>query len=159
MIGRTNFHSQYHRGRPADQPVWVFGMCDTSVSPGLGYMQIVPTRDAATLLPIIRDHVNPGTVIWSNSWAAYNNIQQLPSVQSHSTVNHSIEFTTPSGVHTNHIESYWNRAKLKLKKMRGCHRSQLASYLDEFMRRERYGQKNDNILENIYRDISLWFPV
>jgi hypothetical protein len=94
-----------------------------------------------------------------NSWAAYNGVAQLPGIQSHSTVNHSIEFTTPTGVHTNHIESYWNRAKVKLKRMRGCHRSQLPSYLDEFMWRERYGQKNDEVLENIYRDIALWFPV
>ena len=92
-------------------------------------------------------------------WAAYNGVAQLPGVQNHSTVNHSIEFTTPTGVHTNHIESYWNRAKVKLKRMRGCHRSQLPSYLDEFMWRERYGKKNDDVLDNLYRDIALWFPV
>ena len=150
---------QYHRGRPADEPMWVFGMCDTSVSPALGYMEIVTARDAATLLPIIEDHVRPGTVIWSDSWAAYNGVRQLPPVQGHSMVNHSIEFTTPAGVHTNHIESYWNRAKLKLKRMRGCHRSQLPSYLDEFLWHERYDKKNDDVLENLYRDIARWFPV
>ena len=146
-----------HRGRPAQQDVWVFGMCDISTNPALGYMEIVTARDSATLLPIIQAHVNPGTVIWSYCWAAYNSIIALPSVQAHDTVNHSIEFVAPSGVHTNHIESYWNRAKIKLKRMRGCHRSQLPSYLDEFMWRERYG-KND-ILTNIYRDIALWYPV
>ena len=99
-------HLQYHRGRPADQPVWVFGMCDTSVTPALGYMQVVARRDAATLLPLIEDHVNQGTIIWSDSWAAYDGISQLPSVQGHSAVNHSIEFATTAGVHTNHIESY-----------------------------------------------------
>ena len=134
-------------------------MCDTSTDPALGYMEIVYTRDAATLLPIIQAHVNPGTVIWSDSWAAYNNIINLPPVQGHSTVNHSIEFVTASGVHTNHIESYWNRAKIKLKRMRGCHRSQLPSYLDEFMWRERYGKKADDVLTNIYRDIALWYRV
>ena len=92
---------------------------------------MVARRDAATLLPLIEDHVNQGTIIWSDSWAAYGGISQLPSVQGHSTVNHSIEFATTAGVHTNHIESYWNRAKIKLKRMRGCHRSQLPSYLDE----------------------------
>ena len=134
-------------------------MCDTSVSPALGYMEIVRTRDAATLLPIIQQHVQTGTVIWSDSWAAYNGVAQVPGIQNHSTVNHSIEFTTPAGVHTNHIESYWNRAKMKLKRMRGCHRSQLPSYLDEFMWRERYGRTNDEVLDSLYRDIALWFPV
>ena len=85
--------------------------CATQVS--LGYMEIVRTRDAATLLPIIQAHVQPGTVIWSDSWAAYNGVAQLPGIQNHSTVNHSMEFTTPTGVHTNHIESYWNRSSNK----------------------------------------------
>ena len=94
---------QYHRGRPSQQDVWVFGMCDTSTDPALGYMEIVGQRDAATLLPIIRAHVNQGTVIWSDCWAAYNNVIALPSIMGHDTVNHSIEFVAPSGVHTNHI--------------------------------------------------------
>ena len=114
----------------------MFGMCDTSEEPALGYMELVDSRDAATLLPIIQAHVHPGTIIWSNCWAAYNNVHLLPPVQSYSSVNHSIEFVDSSGVHTNHIESYWNRVKIKIKRMRGCHRSMLASYLDEFMWRE-----------------------
>ena len=107
------FLLQYNRGRPADESVWVFGMCDTSQQPALGYMEIVNDRTAATLLPIIEDHTHNGTIIWSDSWAAYNNIQQLPTVQNHDTVNHSLECVdSESGVHTNHIESYWNRVKI-----------------------------------------------
>ena len=122
-------------------------------------MELVDARDAATLLPIIEAHVNPGTIIWSDSWASYNNVNSLPSVHSHDTVNHSIEFVSSSGVHTDHIESYWNRVKIKIKRMRGCHRSQLASYLDEFMWRERYGKNNDDVLTNINRDIAILYPV
>ena len=80
-------------------------MCDISETPALGYMEIVAARDAATLLPIIQAHVNPGTTIYSDCWAAYNGISQIVSVSGHCTVNHSVEFVTPSGVHTNHIES------------------------------------------------------
>ncbi|KAL5459946.1 hypothetical protein EMCRGX_G033345 [Ephydatia muelleri] len=47
---------KYHRGRRADYKQWVFGMVDTSQTPSLGFMQMVDTRDAATLLPIIRAH-------------------------------------------------------------------------------------------------------
>ena len=41
-------------------------MVDTGHIPGLGYMEIVDQRDAATLLPIIRDHILPGTTVWSD---------------------------------------------------------------------------------------------
>jgi len=85
-------------------------MVDTSHIPALGYMEVVDQRDAATLLPIISDHIKPGTIIWSDGWAAYNGIAALPGVASHETVNHSRHFVNPrSGVNTNTIESYWNR--------------------------------------------------
>ena len=42
-------------------------------------------------------------------------------------VNHSIEFVnSTTGVHT---KLYWNREK----RIKGCHATELASYLDEFM--------------------------
>ena len=43
--------------------IWVFGLCDTSQSPALGVMCTVPDRRAQTLLPIIRRHVQGGSVI------------------------------------------------------------------------------------------------
>ena len=56
-------------------------------------------------------------------------------------INHSVTFVDPvSGTHTQNIESYWGKTKRKLKNMKGCHASQLPSYLDEFMWHERYGQ-------------------
>ena len=79
-------------------------------TPALGLMIMVQRRDAATLLPIIQQHVRPGSIVWSDEWAAYRRVQQLPSVAQHSTVNHSIQFVDPTtGVHTQNIESYWNR--------------------------------------------------
>ncbi len=72
-----------------------FGLADVSVSPALGYMEIVPNRTAA---PIIQSHVAPGTIV---QWAAYNGVGSLPNVSSHSTVNHSVTFVDPvTGTHT-----------------------------------------------------------
>lgn len=45
---------KYHRGRAAKEPIWVFGLVDTSTVPCLGYMEIVKSRSAMTLLPIIK---------------------------------------------------------------------------------------------------------
>ena len=90
---------------------------------------------------IIQCHVRPGTIIWSNEWAAYRRVQQLPFVSTHATVNHSLEFVTPvTGVHTQQVESYWNQVKTKFKRMKGVHDTMLSSYLDEYMWRERHGQ-------------------
>jgi len=138
----------------------VFGMVDVSATPARGYMQIVPQRNAATLLPIIQQHVRPGTIVHSDQWAAYNNVQHLPSVAQHSTVNHSITFVDPTtGTHTQNVESYWNRVKTKFKRMKGVHEGMLSSYLDEFMWRERHGQTGSVAMQNICRDIALRYPL
>ena len=128
---------KYHRGRGPASPIWVFGMVDTQYSPAIGYMEIVPSRDAATLLPIIARIVRPGSIIHSDQWRAYANIQRdLGFI--HRTVNHSRHFVDPqTGVHTQAIESYWNRQKQRFKRMNGCQRKNLGSYLTQFMWLER----------------------
>ena len=118
----------------------MFGMVDTSNTPSLGYMEIVPQRNAATLLPIIQQHVVNGSTVYSDQWAAYNQVAMVPGVAGHATVNHSINFVDPiTGVHTQNVESYWNRVKTKFKRMKGVSSNQLALHLDEFMWRERHG--------------------
>ena len=137
-------------------------MVDT-YSPALGFMQLVARRDAATLLPIIRnhvDHVAPGTIINADQAAMYNRVGCLPGVASHGTVNHSVEFVnSTTGVHTQHIESYWNRSKRKIKRMMGCLATELPGYLDEFMWRERYGRTQRLAFNSIIRDIAAQYPL
>ena len=155
-----DIHSlQHHRGRATTTEVWVFGIVDTSHQAALGYMQVVPRRDAATLLPIIQAHT-AGLFVHSDDWAAYRRVQQLGNVARHNVVNHSLHFVDPvTGVHTQHVESYWNRVKTKLKRMKGCHADQLPSYLDEFVWRERYGKGGGEAWNNIIRDIATQCPV
>ena len=107
---------QHDRGRSTTTEQWVFGLVDTSHEPALGYMELVHKRDAATLLPIIQAHVEPNTIIHSDEWAAYRRVQQLPNVHCHQVVNHSLHFVDPTtGIHTQHVESYWNRVNSKEK--------------------------------------------
>ena len=113
-------------------------------------MEIVSTRDAATLLPIIQSHTAPGTIIDSDQWRAYNSVNTIPAVASHRIINHSLHFVDPAT---------GNRVKTKLKRMKGCDGNQLPSYLDEFMWRERHGKTASEALRNIIRDISVQYPV
>ena len=134
-------------------------MVDTSTQPSLGYMELVPDRTAQTLLPIIQAHTQSGTIVWSDEWRAYRRVSTLSTVQCHQTVNHSVEFVSPQGVHTQAIESYWARAKYKLKKMKGCSEEQLPSYLDEFMWRERKGKTKKDAYIAICQEIASQYPV
>ena len=123
-------------------------------------MEIVAQRDAATLLPIIRRHVASGSTVWSDEWSAYNRVSSHPNVNSHGVVNHSIEFINPTtGVHTQNVESYWNRVKFKMKRMRDCHENQLPSYLDEYRYRETFGNTATQLFNSIMNDIVTQYPV
>ena len=151
---------QSHRGRATSREIWVFGLVDCSQRPALGYMEIVPNRTAATLLPIIQGHVWPGTTVHSDEWSAYRTVQGLPNVQTYQTVNHSLHFVNPTtGVHTQNVESYWARVKLKFKRMKGVDADQLPSYLDEFMWRERHGTTAGEAFNNILDHIADIYPV
>ena len=132
-------------------------MVDTTKTPALGFMQIIPNRQRVTLLPIIRAHTLPGTIIHSDDYATYRTaVSQLPNVAAHHIVNHSLNFIDPvTGIHTQHVESYWNRVKLKFKRMRGVDADQLPSYIDELMWHERYGNHG---FSNIMRGIAIQYP-
>ena len=139
---------KFHRGRGPKAPMWVFGLVDCSTTPAMGYMEVVERRDAATIMPIIERVVRSGSMIHSDQWKAYGKIASK-ECYGHKTVNHKLHFVDPeTGVHTQTIESYWNKHKHTIKKMNGCQRDSLASYLDEFMWKERNrGQKFMNFLE------------
>ena len=135
---------------------WVFGgICRET---GECFLYPVEDRSAATLLPIIRDSIRPGTTIISDLWQSYN---QIPNIGNyiHLTVNHSQNFVDPvTGAHTQQIESNWNKAKTRNRRHFGTHRHMLDSYMCEFMWRKRLGNNDpfDTILNDI---VAFWPPV
>ena len=121
------------------QEMWVMGGYEQARR--RGFLVRVDRRDAATLLPIIQQWVAPGSIIWSDMWAAYNQLPQLPNMAyQHGTVNHTLHFVDPNtGVTTNRVEAMWSRAKDKFKAGRGpTNREMVADYLAEFMWAQRF---------------------
>ena len=114
----TEFFNVGSTGKGGRRNPGGFGLYDTEKK--IGYMELISgKRDRETLLPIIEEHTLPGTIIHSDCWAAYRRVAELATVAQHGTVNHSRHFVDPqTEVHTQAIESYWARAKAKLKHMR-----------------------------------------
>lgn len=127
------FRSKYGVGRVPNQQQWAFGIVDASFTPSKGYMELVSSRSREVLLPIIERVCRPGSIIHSDCWAAYRQINASLGFD-HSTVNHKFNFTDPvTGAHTQNIESYWNRVKRHIKRMNGCGRNTLPMFVNEFV--------------------------
>ena len=89
----------------------------------LGYMELVAERcqDTAAyhMYGSTQHLVRSFTVTSGVATMEYRS--SVANVSSHRTVNHSVELVeSVTGVHTQNIESYWNRVKMKLKRMKGC---------------------------------------
>jgi transposase-like protein len=139
----------------------VFGVITSEYQPARGYYTVVHRRNRANLLPILRQCLKPGSIVHTDDWGAYDQLERyLPQhVARHRVVNHTLNFVDPvTGVHTQDIESKWNQLKQKLKERRGINRDDLQSYLNERMWREWKGS-GDELLENVFTSINLMYPL
>ena len=118
-------------------------------------------RDTATLDPIISRCILPGTVVYTDDWAAYRGMAaRINNVAAHRVVVHSRHFVDPvTGVHTQEVESCWNNLKLGEKVRRGIRREDLQSYLDERMWRQWRGGDHQQIMLNFLAILPLQFVV
>ena len=138
-----------------ERTTWVFGgVCRET---GQGFLVVVDNdRSAGRLLPLIHEHIAPGTIIHSDGWTAYNGIVNLP-VQppyQHLVVNHSQNFIDPqTSACTNTVECYWKNCNRGFKCMLGVHQTQLASHFDEFMWRELHRKTHQEALQNIIQHL------
>jgi len=67
--------------------VWVFGGIERDSNPPKCFFVTVEDRSTATLIPIIKRWIRPGTKILSDCWKLYASIQEEGYI--HETVNHS----------------------------------------------------------------------
>ncbi|KAL3119189.1 hypothetical protein niasHT_003476 [Heterodera trifolii] len=152
------FRAKYNRGRMLQRQYdWVFGMLER----GSNKVRFFPVaaRDAATLLPLIADNIEPGTLIVSDGWAAYGGIQNMQQRYDHRWVNHRVFFVDPQDrqVHTQGIEATWGALKTSLRHLRGSNEEMLPTYLFQYMFRRYHG--NAKIFQHILEEMRLNYPV
>ena len=100
---------QYGRGRISNTwrcKKWVFGMLEVKGKHQRPTLKLVKRRSCNYLLPLVVNHVCPGTVISSDEWRS-------DRTNSYFTVNHSRWFVNPvNGVPTQQLDRAWLTYKL-----------------------------------------------
>ena len=101
------------RGRGAAGKVAVFGLLKRC---GKVYTAIIANAKTETLLPIIEQKVKPDSIVYTDTFKAYNALDV--SDFHHMRINHSELFADKQN-HINGIENFWNQAKRHLRKFNG----------------------------------------
>lgn len=78
------------------------------------YTAIISNAKQDTLIPIIREHVKPDSIVYTDTFCA-NDVLDVSEFH-HRGLNHSKECVNKQGNHINGIESFWNQAKRHLRR-------------------------------------------
>jgi transposase len=113
------------RGRGAGGKVPVFGLLKRN---GYVHAMLIPNAASATLLPIIREKIRPHSVVYTDSFRAYDVLDV--SEFHHYRINHSELFADKHN-HINGIENFWNQSKRHLRRYNGIPKEHFHLFLKE----------------------------
>ncbi|MEY3526726.1 MAG: hypothetical protein RI997_835 [Pseudomonadota bacterium] len=113
------------RGRGAAGKVPVFGLLKRG---GRVYTVMIEDAKSQTLLGIIRDRIQPDSIVYTDSFRSYDVLDV--SEFRHVRINHSETFVEEKS-HINGIENFWNQAKRHLRRYNGVPKQHFYLFLKE----------------------------
>ena len=113
------------RGRGAAGKVPVFGLLKRG---GRVYAMMIEDAKAQTLLGIIRDRIQPDSIVYTDSFRSYDVLDV--SEFHHVRINHSETFVEEKS-HINGIENFWNQAKRHMRRYNGIPKAHFHLFLKE----------------------------
>ena len=128
------------RGRGAAGKVPVFGILKRG---GKVHTVMIPDVRKDTLLPIIRQKVVPDSIVYTDSYPAYDILDV--SEFHHHRVDHSDAYVLDRHNHINGIENFWNQAKRMLSRYNGIPKAHFPLFLKETEFRFNYGTPSQQL--------------
>jgi len=147
-IGKRKYNSgRLIRGQ------WVFGGIERNVNKC--FIVPVSNRSTETLLPIIKQFVAPGSIIYTDKWRAYDILSN--ENYRHFSVNHSSNFVDPqTGVHTQNIERLWREMRSNIPRY-GTRDYHYIHYLSKFLFKRLYNY--DERIDAFFKIMSTMYPL
>lgn len=137
---KLNFNCKSHRAREHGEAVWALMIVDTSTVPGTGFAEIVVDRSKTTLSRVINRIVRTGSTIHTDDWPSYKHLGD--GGYNHSSVVHKYHFVDPvTGVHTQHVESYNNKIKRRIKEVMGVLKDKRSRFSKVFLFFDRHEER------------------
>jgi transposase-like protein len=124
------------RGRGAEGKTPVIGLVQRK-----GRVKAIKTDkvDSSTVMPMIRENVQPESTIYTDEYPIYNKVSQ--NGYKHETVNHALKAWVVGDAHTNTIEGFWSLVKRGISGVyHAVDEKYVQSYVNEYS--FRYNRRN-----------------
>ena len=125
------------RGRGAAGKSIVFGLAQRK---GNVSATVTPDIKGNTLYPIIKEHVIPNSMVYTDEYRIYNKLKKHG--YNHKRVHHASKVWVSGDAHTNNIEGFWSVLKRGISGVyHAVSQKYLQCYVDEYM--FRYNHRKD----------------
>jgi len=111
QICESLFGKRKYKGKPRECQQWVIGGVESDNNSC--FLKIIKSKDAATLIPILKEYIRPESTIHSDCWKAFDRLGE--SGYNYLKVNHSITFVE-GNVQKKKIEDLWKHMKDRIPK-------------------------------------------
>ena len=129
-----NHKVKAHRGRVPRAKCWALCIVDFTYKSNKGFITIIENKSKEVVLPIINKVVRPGSIIHTDKAKVYNSLKNNPEF-THKSIVHKYNFVDyKENVHTQNVESYNNKVKMRIKVMKGIKSECRENFINEFMR-------------------------
>ena len=133
------------RGRGAGGKTIVFGILKRGETV---YTEIVPNAAKATLLKVIRGHLDVQSSINTDGWRAFDGLVDV-GYEKHFRVHHGNNEFARGNQHINGIESFWSYAKGRLAKFKGVAKHTFYLHLKET--EFRFNHRHQNVYKTLLK--------
>jgi transposase-like protein len=112
--------------------------------------------DGATILGMVRKHVLPASMIFTDEWKGYEGLKHMPGMGfRHRRIKHSAKVYVRGDVHTNTIEGFWSLVKRGIGGVyHQVSQKYLQTYLDEYSFRYNRRDRGNLIFRSILARVS-----
>ncbi len=150
---RRYMRGKRKRGRGTEKSP-VFGMVERG---GAVIAKVVPNCQRATVMPIIKAHVEEGSEVFTDEYVIYKTLEK--EGYKHDTVNHGkkqyVKYREDgTKVHTNTMEGFWSYPKVATKGVhRGVSNRHLQGYFNEYTFRHSHRNDEEEMFFTMFRQI------
>ncbi|KAF5400680.1 hypothetical protein PHET_06118 [Paragonimus heterotremus] len=143
---------------PTMRKVWLLGGVERGTERTFLARCPQNSRDAFSLIPVIREFVKPGTAIITDEWEGYAPLNQLPEGYQHYITDRTKGILCPqqNAVHIQKITGQWSHWKRNFESLNGIRSDEFETRLDEFLWRMRHSKA---ILQSFNYSVTLLFEV